>query len=159
MIRLRRVNQKNAEEIIDDVKSGKIHIVCMARNGLTHLNVYAVLFCKLPNELVSKCAEDVNLNKETGTLFPKANITILPISENDTTWNQKPQTLSYNELEKCIDDVFKANQEYLKSEIIYFTLEEFWVDKKSAFRIIRDKIRQIRQFKSNDLFVKTIWFD
>ena len=156
MIRLIEINQKFPGDIIEDVKSGKVHVVCIAQNGLTHLNVYAELYYKLPKELVNQCVNSVNSKKETGTLFPQANITILPKSENKSDWNQNPQTVDPNELENCIGDVFKANQEYLKSEIIYFTLENSYVNKRLALSIIRDKIEQ---FNSNELFVKTIWFE
>jgi hypothetical protein len=156
MIQLIKTNQKSPSKIIEDVKSGKIHIVCMGHNGLTHLNIYAELCYKIPNEAVDQCVERVNSNKETGTLFPQANITILPKSENKTDWNQNPQTLNSKELETCIADVFKANQEYLKSEIIYFTLENSYVDKDIALNIIKNKIDHE---KSNELFVKTIWFE
>jgi hypothetical protein len=156
MIRLIEINQKFPGDIIEDVKSGKVHVVCMAQNGSTHLNVYTELYYKLPKELVNQCVNSVNSKKETGTLFPQANITILPKSENKSDWNQNPQTVDPNELENCIVDVFKANQEYLKSEIIYFTLENSYVNKRLALSIIRDKIEQ---FNSNELFVKTIWFE
>lgn len=156
MIRLIKINQKPPGDIIEDVKSGKIHIVCMAQNGYTHLNVYAELEYKLPKKLVNQCVENVNSKKETGTLYPEANITILPKSEIKTDWNKKPNTLNAKELENCIGDVFKANQEYLKSEVIYFTLENSYVNKSLALSIIKDKIKKLQ---SNELFLKTIWFE
>ena len=71
-------------DIINDVKLGKIHIVCMGQNGLTHLNVYAELYYKIPKAIVNECVDLVNSKKETGTLFPQANISILPKSERKT---------------------------------------------------------------------------
>ncbi len=142
-------------DIINDVKSGKIHVVCMGQNGLTHLNVYAELYYKIPKAIVNECVELVNSKKETGTLFPQAYISILPKSERKTDWNRNPQTLSLEELEKCINDVFQANQEYLKSEIIYFSLESSYINVYDALDIIEKKIT----VEANaDLYVKTIWF-
>jgi len=149
MIQLIKTNQKFPGDIIDDVKSGKIHIVCMGQNGLTHLNVYAELYCKIPKEVVNQCVELVNSKKETGTLFPKAYITILPKSETPSDWNT-------NKMEMCIKDVFFANQEHLKCEIIYFTLESSYINRTIALEIV-EKI--VLNEKRTDLFVKTIWFE
>ena len=156
MIELIKTNQKFPGDIINDVKSGKIHIVCMAQNGLTHLNVYAELYYKLPKPLINQCVDLVNSKKETGTLYPQANISILPKSEMRTDWNKNPVNITVTELEKFIDDVFKANQEYLKSEIIYFTLESSYINKYQALNIIENKIEQEI---NSDLYVKTIWFE
>ena len=156
MIQLIKTKQKFPGDIINDVKSGKIHIVCMGQNGLTHLNVYAELYCKIPREILNQCVELVNSKKETGTLFPKAYISILPKSETPTDWNKNPQKLGWDELENSIKEVFNANQDHLKSEIIYFTLESSYINKTIALEII-EKI--VHNDDSKDLFVKTIWFD
>jgi hypothetical protein len=142
-------------DIMNDVKSGKIHVVCMGQNGLTHLNVYAELYCKIPKAIVNECVDLVNSKKETGTLFPKAYLSILPKSERKIDRIKNPLILSFKELEKCIYDVFEANQKYLKSEIIYFSLESWYIDECTALDIIQKKIAE----EANaDLHVKTIWF-
>jgi hypothetical protein len=149
MIELIQTAQKFPGDIINDVKSGKIHIVCICQNGLTHLNVYAELYYKIPKAIVNECVDLVNSKKETGTLFPQAYISILPKSEGQ-------QILNFEELESCVYDVFKANQEYLKSEIIYFTLESSYINKRDTLEIIKKKIA----VEANaDLYVKTIWFE
>jgi len=153
MIELISVFQKSPADIIEDVKAGKIHIVCMAQNGLTHLNVYAELYYKLPRNLVKECVDLVNFSRETGTLYPKAFITILPKTE---LRNQNLIPLTFDELKKCLEDVFKANEEYLKSEIIYFTLESGYVDLNSAKMIVNELINENSR---KELFVKTIWFE
>lgn len=151
MITLIKTPQKNPQDIFDDVKIGKIHIVCMAWNGLTHLNVYGELFYKLPKEELNQFVDLVNSSRETGTLFPKANISILPVCENENH-----DALNLNELTECIKDVFIANQMYLKSDIIYFTLENAYIDKRIALRILEDFI--LKNASANQ-YVKTIWFE
>ncbi len=154
MIELIITHQKFPGDIINDVKSGKIHIVCMAQNGMTHLNVYAELYYKLPKPLINQCVDLVNSKKETGTLFPQANISILPKSEMRT------EGIIYHhniiDLENFIDDIFEANQKYLKSEIIYFTLESSYINKSQVLTIIEKKI--VSELTS-DSYVKTIWFE
>ena len=44
MIELIKVPQKFPGDTINEVKSGKIHIVCMRQNGLTHLDVNTICF-------------------------------------------------------------------------------------------------------------------
>ena len=149
MIELIKIPQKFPGDIINYVKSGKIHVVCMGQNGLTHLNVYTELYYKIPKAIVNEWVDLVNSKKETGTLYPQAYISILPISDGK-------EKLDYKELENCIYDVFIANQEYLKSEIIYFTLESSYVNKTDALAIIEKKVSVEM---NNDLFVKTIWFE
>jgi hypothetical protein len=154
MIELIENIQKFPEDIINDVKLGKIHVVCMAQNGLTHLNVYAELYLEIPKSIVNQCVDLVNSKKETGTLFPHAYISLLPKSENKSDWNKNPQILNIKEMETCIGDVFITNQKYLKSEIIFFSLESGYIRKTIALEIIKNIIAKE---KFNELYVKTIW--
>jgi ABC-type phosphate transport system ATPase subunit len=156
MIELHLTNQKFPGNIIGEVKNGKIHVVCMAKNGLTHLNVYAELYYKLEKEIVNKSVDLVNNNMETGTLFPKANISILPIVNNIRVGNTNPDRMPFYDLRKCIEDVFKANEEFIKSEIIYFTLESSYIDKSVVLKIIQEIIENSSH---KNLKVKTVWFE
>lgn len=150
MIELLIIN-KTPDEIAQGVKTGKIHLVCMAQKSLTSLIEYAEVYLRLPKNMVNECVDIVNMSKETGTLYPKAYITILPKSEFE---NNIPPPLTINELKKCLEDVFKANEEYLKSEIILFCIESFYVDIFSA-KIIIDRL--IKEYSLKNTFVKAVW--
>ena len=156
MIELIEVNQQSASNIIEDVKSGKIHVVCVAWNGLTHLKVYGEFYCKLPEDTVNSCVEIVNKKRETGTLFPQAYLTIVPVSIAQKIGDKEYCFLSNSEMKNAIYDVFKANEEYLKSEIIYFTLEKSYFDTHQALKIVKE---YILENESKNLFVKTVWFE
>jgi hypothetical protein len=156
MINFKKVNPIYPKVIIDDIIAGKIHVVCMAQNGLTHLNVYAECYLKLPKTFINHCVELVNLKREAGTLHPAAFISILPYKKNMINGNNSPESLKLNELQNCIDDIFIANQEVLKSPIIFFTLEGSYVNKDLALRIILDKVKCL---KESEVFVKEIWFE
>jgi len=149
MIKLETVNPKYPKDIIADVKLGNIHIVCMAQNGLTYLNVYAELYYKLEKQLVNTCVKETNSKLETGTLYPKANISILPK-------NVENRKLTKKELKESIKDVFKANELCIGAEIIYFTLERSYINKALALEIIKELIIE---FKNESQIVKTIWID
>ena len=153
MIEVKTTSQKFPGDIIEDIKAGRIHVVCMAQNGLTHLNVYAELYYKLPREMINKIVEIVNSKRETGTLYPQAYISILPKFGKTS---EILHLLNPDELFNCLKDVFIANEEYLKSEIIYFTLEGSYVDTNLAFSMINE-IVNIYQGKTTA--VKSVWFE
>lgn len=156
MIELKTIPQVYAKDIIEDIKNGKIHIVCAAWNGLTHLNVYAELYHKLPKKIVNNSVEIVNQKKETGTFYPQANISILPVSESKKEWNKNPLKTTGEELEACIKDVFLANETYIKAETILFSLEGSYVNKRLAYQIV-EKI--VGQNNNENLHVKSVWFE
>lgn len=108
-----------------DLKNGKIHMVFVAVNSLTNFNAFAVedrdqeTEKGISSEQATRLCYIANEKNETGTLYPKLNITILPLSkyENRDDWENE------NTMEKNINDVFKANSLYIKSNEIVFALE------------------------------------
>lgn len=141
------------DELKRELLNKQIHIVCAAQNGLTHLNFYTELWCRIDKVTVNKAVEIINSKKETGTLYPLLNITILPKSEKKTDWNRNSDILSKMELKNCILDVFKANNEYIKCESIYFSLEPFYTNVLWAHDIIKELIENN---SVGDSFVKRI---
>jgi hypothetical protein len=140
------INKKDPNEIIEDVKSGKIHVICVAENSFTHLNVYAELMLNFSRTDINNFVELSNSRSEVGTLFPKAYLSILPIGNI-----QSDDKLSF-----YVEEIFTLNQQYLKSEILFFSLEDSFINKEIIFKIIENKI-QIE--KNNNLFVKEIWLE
>ena len=156
MIVIEEVKQKDPSSILKEVLSGKIHVVCAAQNGLTHLNVYAELYCKVARNFVNSCVDQANSRKQTCTLFPKANISILPKAERATARNTNPQQLSREELKQGIADVFRANALYVQSEIIYFSLEHNYADVRLILQLVKDYVESARE---EEVHVKTVWFE
>lgn len=97
MIELITKSVVNPRDIIERILSGKIHVVCIAQNGLTHLNVYGELYCKVPRDIINKFCDEVNSSKKAATFFPEANISILPKSERQTDWNRNQSVISNKE--------------------------------------------------------------
>ena len=120
-----------------ELNEKKIHVVCTAQNGLTILNGMAMLFCKLERDLITKACDIVNEKRETGTLYPLANISILPKSEIKNPIIKDYPNLTYDELMSCIKDVFLANKNYIKSEIIVFYLDNY-VNRRWAIEIVHE---------------------
>ncbi len=129
-----------------DVSAGKFHVAFLAKNGLTFFNAFAVQNEHgISSEQATQCCAVVNEKNETGTLYPKLNITILPLSryENRDDWDNE------NSMRKNIEDVLKANSTYIKAQEILFVFEFGWdfnielaikVLKKVAFEYRDDQI-------------------
>ncbi len=153
MIQFRDKTHITPTDIIDEIKAGKIHLVCIAQNGLTHLNVYAQMYLGVPVDTINYCVNQVNKNLETGTLYPVANVSILPYKRSGG-W-QTIESIGLNEMRLCIDDVIKANEEYIKAEIILFSMENSYINTDLVIQVIGEKIDSIGE---REAFVKEVWF-
>lgn len=115
----------NGPELMEDLNNGKIHMVFVAANGLTFFNVFAVvnplarIEKGISSEQASILCNLVNEKNETGTLYPKLNISILPLSryENRDDWDNE------DIMRKNIKDAFKANSLNIKSKELIFAFE------------------------------------
>jgi hypothetical protein len=138
-------------EIIDDLNSGKIHLICAAQNGLTHLNVYAELYLKLPKDTVNSYVDRVNSNQISDTLYPIASISIIPYKRIGS----EIERLFSTELESCVNKIFEINESQIKAEIIYFSLESSYI---RTFEVLKYIERKIHNLAGKTSHVKEIWF-
>jgi len=102
----------------------EIHLVCEAANGLTALNAFACQVCEIDFKIIDEAVALVNNKKETGTLYPRASISIIPI-ERVLNNNYDQAGLNTPALQKCLEDVLVANEKYIHAKLIYFSLETF----------------------------------
>jgi hypothetical protein len=113
-------------QVAEDLKNGKTHMVFVAVNGLTFFNSFAVedpsqeTVRGLSTEEASKLCKMVNEKNETGTLYPKLNISLLPL----TRYEERNDWENEIAMKKNIIDVFYSNSEYIKSDQIIFAFEE-----------------------------------
>jgi hypothetical protein len=103
----------------DDFLEKKIHLVCIAVNALTQFGVYAKPIGGLSNELADNYVNKVNEKNETGTLYPKLNLTIMPL----TIFEGRDDTNQSIVMEKHIIDCFDSNEKYIKCPKLIFALE------------------------------------
>ena len=103
-----------------DFLNKKVHIICPAVNGLTTYNAFAHAIGNMPNDQVGQLANTVNSKNETGTLYPKLNLTIIPLSifENRNDFNNEEL------IKKHISDCFESEEKYIKSHRMIFVFEE-----------------------------------
>lgn len=87
-------------------------------------------------------AEAANKQKETTNLFPIAKLSLLPV--DTTVWAaQHPNymqeiiTLTYEETEKSVRDVFALNEQEIKSSVLCFYLENAYCNYERIREVLR----------------------
>ena len=140
--------------VMKDLKNGKTHIVFLAVNGLTFFNALSVdntleeTEKEISSEQATRLCNVVNEKNETGTLYPKLNITILPLTryENREDWDNE------DSMKKNINDAFKANSLYIKSKEMIFAFENrFDFNNKLAVKMLE---QVAREYSDNDILKK-----
>jgi len=143
--------------VLEDLRNRKIHMVFVAVNGLTLFNAFAVENSLeqtekgISSEQATKLCNVVNEKNETGTLYPKLNITILPLSryENRDDWDNE------DSMKKNILDAFKANSQYIKSKELIFAFENvFDFNNELAVRVLEKVAREF----NDDNILKNIYY-
>jgi hypothetical protein len=143
--------------VMQDLKDGELHMVFVAVNALTFFNAFAVdnpfeeTEKGISSEQATKLCNIVNENNETGTLYPKLNITILPLSRYKIRddWDNE------NSMEKNIKDSFKANSLYIKSKEMIFAFEaRFDFNNELAVRVLEKVARE----HTKDVILEKIYY-
>jgi hypothetical protein len=144
-MRLEYDNSRGVFKYSDDLKNDKIHMVFVAVNALTNFNAFAVEHYDhetekgISLEQATILCNVVNEKNETGTLFPKLNITILPLSK----YNNRDDWDNENSMEKNIKDAFKENLLHIKSNEMIFALEgRHDFNKALAIRVLKKVARE-----------------
>ena len=117
-----------------DFLDKKIHLVCVAVNALTQYGVYATVVGGLTTEEADRYSDEVNVKNETGTLYPRLNLTILPL----TVFNRRNDFGNEGSMKRQILDSFTSNEKYIKCSKLIFALErrpDFDID--LAYEIIQ----------------------
>ena len=108
-----------SRELAADFLNKKVHLICVAVNSLTNFNAFATMQGGISEILASALAKKVNRENETGTLYPKLSMTIIPLSTTAGRDDFGDRAL----MKKHIEDAFKANEEYVKCADMLFALE------------------------------------
>ncbi len=152
------INQTN-EEMFKAIEQrlkyrDNIHIVCLAWVGYTHLHMYANHQWNLSLDAIINPADRANNEHLTTTLFPEANISILPVDNSQRNAPEGLYSLTDVQLKECLLKVFEFNSEQIRSEEIYFSLEGWYCNYQSLLETLKTIIdtNQIA-----DKFVRTVY--
>ena len=97
----------------EELKRGECHIVTFAEVGLSFFKAYCEHFMSWDE--IKHYADLINRSNETGTLFPKANITALPRHFFRESVTDSGNGYPENDLRICIRDAFVAERDHIKS--------------------------------------------
>ena len=120
--------------IFDAAKNG-YHIISVAFIGLTNFSSVCQYGFNIDQYEQDRLITPINTKKETGTVFPKHNLTILPyryrttpvmtVGEYDYT---NGKGFSIDEIEVHIKDALKAETDYIKCGKLVFDFKDFGKD-------------------------------
>jgi hypothetical protein len=121
-------------DIFDAAKNG-YHIISVAYIGLTNFSSVCQYGFNIDQYEQDRLITPINTKKETGTVFPKHNLTILPyryrttpvmtVGEYDYT---NGKGFSIDEVEVHIKDALKAETDYIKCGKLVFDFKDFGKD-------------------------------
>ena len=134
-----KIYNNYSENINTDLLNKKIHVVCKARNGLTVYGSYLTAVCNVNKAEAVKYADTINFKNETGTLYPKHNISAVPVS----IYNQRNDFGNREIMKKHILDCFLANEQYIKCGDLIFDLDNYDndFDLDLAYQVLKEEAK------------------
>jgi hypothetical protein len=129
---------KCPEDIIKVLKSNGCHVVTFAEIGLSNFRTFCDFAYNISWDDIEKYADQVNKANETGSLYPKANITALPLHFFREPITNSIPGYSEDDLKICIRDAFIAERDHVKSGlmILEFTCSD--ISYELVYTICRD---------------------
>lgn len=138
------IDQMDIESRVLQFLNKEIHVVCMASvNFPVDMSSY-LLATKIPDLQLIEFCEKVNVVNESGCLYPKFNLTIVPkvIQSNDKS-----------QLYIILKDVVMANEKYFKTDTIYFDLKsvlglEYDTITEEIVKFFEESVGEIKYLKN-----------
>lgn len=96
------------------LKSGAVHVVAFAEEGFSFFKAYAEFALGFSIEEGVAFCKRINDADETGTLWPRGNLTALP-----KRYFRNP-SFDRNGFRRCLRDAFVANRDHCKSDHMIF---------------------------------------
>jgi len=121
----------------EELKRGECHIVTFAEIGLSFFKGYCEDFMSWDE--IFHYAELINRSNETGTLFPKVNISALPCHFFRESVTVSERDYPEDDLKICVRDAFVAERDYIKSG---FMILEFTCS-KIPYKIVESICKEL----------------
>jgi hypothetical protein len=123
---------------MEKVRNGEIHYISWAIPGLTFAADYIRQVLKVDSDTYKSLFREINTKKETGTVYPKAYMTFLPIEKaNYYSGTEIHNNYEYTvtEVFAQIKDVLRVNKDYIKAKILYIDIRDIEVDNGKIGRL------------------------
>ena len=126
------------QDRVELLKSGVCHVVTFAETGFSAFKACCDFAYNIPWVEIQKYADQVNNANETGSLYPKGNITALPLHFFREPITNSIPGYSEDDLKICIRDAFIVERDYIKSGlmILEFTCSD--ISYELVYTICRD---------------------
>lgn len=106
------------ESYLELIKEGKIHVITFAEEGFSSFCFFLEFAINIDKENRYRLCDMINRNWETGTVYPKLNLTAIP--KRFVRESCPLDSPRYDSFCKCVMDCFRVNQEYVKSNHLVF---------------------------------------
>jgi hypothetical protein len=138
----------NSSEIIN-FPTNDIHIVCPAIKKGSICSHLLFNNCNMDIAEIGKLCDLVNYNKETGCLYPKYKLSLIPRYEVI-----KDQNID-KALDKIMDDIIKSNEQYLKADKVLLIVDDTdWPNPT----VLRDWFDKALEGKKDFKYLKEAFF-
>lgn len=99
---------------IEPLKAGAVHVVAFAEEGFSNFKALAEFALGIPIGQAVRHCDEINSKDETGTLWPRGNLTALP-----KRFFRDPD-FDRDGFRRCLGDAFIANRDYCRSSHLVF---------------------------------------
>jgi len=149
---------------VQKLKEGKCHVVLIGMIGMTYFSHYCQDGAGIQQPEQETYTFKVNETSETGTLFPKANITILPCgfsTHSFMTINSREYVrdgkYGAEKIENHVRDAFVAERDFIRSGLLVFDLRFSGVDDHQMC-VYNECIVQLAETEFRDLPGRVVVF-
>ena len=129
---------KCPEDFLKVLKSNGCHVVTFAETGFSAFKVCCEFAYNIPWVEIEKYADQVNNANETGSLYPKGNITALPLHFFREPITNSIPGYSEDDLKICIRDAFIVERDYIKSGLMILEFGCSDISYELVYTICRD---------------------
>ena len=136
---------------LDELREGRVHVVAFAEEGFSNFKAcMEFAFGMSVDEGVQLC-DMINRNDETGTIWPKGNLTALP-----KRFFREPLQ-DPDALRRCLRDAFVANRKYCMCSLMIFDFTCAVENQRELTQITREIYSS--EFDSSPLSEVVMHFD
>ena len=136
-------------DFVQLLENGSVHYISIAMPGLTVASTNIQFAGGFDVDERNQFMMMVNRAQETGTLYPRVNITLLPspsasyfVGDNHI---YNDGDYSEQEVINHIRDAFQANSEYIKSDKMYFDFRNLCVSEDHYVTCLKKTINELEE--------------
>lgn len=149
-VRMKIARTIHETDYIPLLKDGSVHVVAFAEEGFSFFKAYCEFALGFPIQQGVAFCNRINNADETGTLFPRGNLTAIPKRFfRDENWDE-------DGFRRCLRDAFIANRDHCKSKHLVFQFSCVQMHLDNLFNEIEKMA--LSEFADSDIELITVHF-